>query len=158
MKQKQIKTNAIRLLDKQNVTYQLHTYEWSEDKYHSSLFSDKNLAKCIYKTIVAVGKTQTIYVCLIPLMSMIDLKKVAHLCQEKHVSLLPLDELEQKTGYIRGGCSPIGMKKQYATFIDEAVQELSTVIVSGGKRGIQIELSKQSLIALTQAKMASLIE
>ncbi|MBF0781108.1 MULTISPECIES: Cys-tRNA(Pro) deacylase [unclassified Granulicatella] len=153
-----VKTNAIRLLDKQKIAYRLYEYEWNEDKHHSPLLQHSELSKRVYKTILVIGKSQCIYVCLIPIWQNIDFKKVAHLTQEKSVSLLPLDDLEKKTGYIRGGCSPIGMKKQYTTFIDKSVNTSDTLIISGGKRGVQIELSRQALLRLTQAKIESLVD
>lgn len=149
MKHKLLKTNVVRLLDKQKVAYTLHTYEWH--------VLNAQMAECVYKTIVLISKNNTIYVCVIPLQSMIDLKKVALLCQEKQLSLLPLDDLERHTGYIRGGCSPIGMKKHYVTLVDDTIQTLSTVIVSAGKQGVQVELDTQTFVLFTKAKIASLI-
>ena len=122
MKEKKIKTNALRILDKQKIEYEIHTYEWSEGTSSGLGVAEKlpELADRIFKTIVLKGKTKNLHVCVIPGAAHLDLKKVAKACGEKNIELLPLSELEKNTGYIRGGCSPVGMKKKYDTFFDES--------------------------------------
>ena len=105
MKEKKIKTNALRILDKQKIEYEIHTYEWSEGTSSGLGVAEKlpELADRIFKTIVLKGKTKNLHVCVIPGVAHLDLKKVAKACGEKNIELLPLSELEKNTGYIRGG-------------------------------------------------------
>ena len=122
-KEKITKTNAVRQLDKQKIPYIIHTYEWSEDKSGGLGVAEKlpELADRVFKTIVLKGKSKNLYVCVIYGEAHLDLKKVAKDCEEKNIDLLPLSELEKATGYIRGGCSPVGMKKlfKYNIFLNK---------------------------------------
>ena len=122
-KEKITKTNALRQLDKQKIPYIIHTYELSEDKSGGLGVAEKlpELADRVFKTIVLKGKSKNLYVCVIHGEAHLDLKKVAKDCEEKNIDLLPLSELEKATGYIRGGCSPVGMKKlfKYNIFLNK---------------------------------------
>ena len=158
-KEKIVKTNALRQLDKQKIPYIIHTYEWSEDKSGGLGVAEKlpELADRVFKTIVLKGKSKNLYVCVIHGEAHLDLKKVAKACGEKNIELLPLSELEKNTGYIRGGCSPVGMKKKYDTFFDESALKFEKIIVSAGKRGLQMEVDTQKLIEVTDGRVADLL-
>ena len=118
-KEKITKTNALRQLDKQKIPYIIHTYELSKDKSEGLGVAEK--ADRVFKTIVLKGKSKNLYVCVIHEEAHLDLKKVAKNCEEKNIDLLPLSELEKETGYICGGCSPVGMKKlfKYNIFLNK---------------------------------------
>ena len=148
----------IRQLDKQKIPYIIHTYEWSEDKSGGLGVAEKfpELAERVFKTIVLKGKSKSLYVCVIHGEAHLDLKKVAKACGEKNIDLLPLSELEKETGYIRGGCSPVGMKKLYDTFFDVEAEKFDKIIVSAGKRGLQMEVETKKLIHIINGKITEL--
>ena len=157
-KEKIHKTNALRQLDKNKIPYIIHTYEWSENK-SGGLGVSKHfpeLAERIFKTIVLKGKSKSLYVCVIHGEAHLDLKKVAKACGEKNIDLLPLSELEKETGYVRGGCSPVGMKKLYDTFFDVEAEKFDKIIVSAGKRGLQMEVETEKLIHIINGKVTEL--
>ena len=153
-----VKTNALRILDKQKIPYRIHTYEWSEDKTGGvhAMEELKEIANRIFKTIVLTGKSRQLYVCIIRAEAHLDLKKVAKACGEKNIELLPLPELEKQTGYIRGGCSPVGMKKKFPTFLDIAAEKSDRIVVSAGKRGLQVEINVKDLLIVTDSKLKKL--
>ena len=157
-KEKIAKTNALRQLEQQKIPYIIHTYEWSEDKSGGLGVAEKfpELAERVFKTIVLKGKSKSLYVCVIHGEAHLDLKKVAKACGEKNIDLLPLSELEKETGYIRGGCSPVGMKKLYDTFFDVEAQNFDKIIVSAGKRGLQMEVETEKLIHIINGKVTEL--
>lgn len=159
MKHKILKTNALRILDKQKIHYDIHTYEWSEDKHVGAEVGNHfpELADRIFKTIVLKGKSKEFFVCVIQSEKHLDLKKVAKACGEKNIDLLPLSELEKNTGYIRGGCSPVGMKKKYKTFFDTEAKMFDKIVVSAGKRGLQMEVKTKELIKVVDGKLAELV-
>ena len=156
---KTVKTNALRILDKEKISYRIHTYEWSEDRKGGVHVAEelKNLSERIFKTIVLKGKSGELYVCIIQVEDHLELKKVAKECREKSIELLPLSELEKNTGYIRGGCSPIGMKKKFPTYLDKKAEIFDKILVSAGKRGLQMELEVKDLIKISDAKTIKLI-
>ena len=127
---KTVKTNALRILDKEKISYRIHTYEWSEDRKGDVHVAEelKNLSERIFKTIVLKGKSGELYVCIIQVEDHLELKKVAKECREKSIELLPLSELEKNTGYIRGGCSPIGMKKKFPTYLDKKAEIFDKIL------------------------------
>ncbi len=157
-KEKIHKTNALRQLDKNKIPYTVHTYEWSEDKSGGLRVAEHfpELAERIFKTIVLKGKSKSLYVCVIHGEAHLDLKKVAKACGEKNIDLLPLSELEKETGYVRGGCSPVGMKKLYDTFFDVEAEKFDKIIVSAGKRGLQMEVETEKLIHIINGKVTEL--
>ena len=159
-KEKIHKTNALRQLDKNKIPYIIHTYEWSENKSGGLGVAEHvpELAERIFKTIVLKGKSKSLYVCVIHGEAHLDLKKVAKACGEKNIDLLPLSELEKETGYIRGGCSPVGMKKLYDTFFDVEAEKFDRIIVSAGKRGLQMEVETEKLIEAVNGKVADLTQ
>ncbi|WP_096550254.1 Cys-tRNA(Pro) deacylase [Ureibacillus thermosphaericus] len=151
-KKKIAKTNAIRLLDLQKVPYQTITYETAGAIDGVSVAQKiGHPANHVYKTLVTTAGTQKFYVFVIPVEAELDLKAAARVAGEKKVEMLPLKDLLATTGYIRGGCSPIGMKKLFPTFIDESAKELDYIIVSGGKIGLQIQLAPNDLANVVNA-------
>ena len=158
-KDKIAKTNALRQLDKQKIPYIIHTYEWSEDKSGGLGVAEKfpELAERVFKTIVLKGKSKNLYVCVIHGAAHLDLKKVAKACGEKNIDLLPLSDLEKETGYIRGGCSPVGMKKLYRTFFDKEVEKFEKIMVSAGRRGLQMEVETEKLVGIVNGTIVDLL-
>lgn len=146
------KTNALRLLDKAKISYTTQTYNYTEDDL-SGLHVIKELnqdAKFVYKTLVLKGDKTGYLVCLIPVDKEIDLKKLAKLSQNKKVEMIHVSELEHLTGYLRGGCSPIGMKKHFKTYADLHLQDIDKVFISAGVRGEQVNLKSSDLIKFCQ--------
>ena len=158
-KDKIAKTNALRQLDKQKISYIIHTYEWSEDKSGGLGVAEKfpELAERVFKTIVLKGKSKNLYVCIIHGEAHLDLKKVAKACGEKNIDLLPLSDLEKETGYIRGGCSPVGMKKLFGTFFDKEVEKFEKIMVSAGRRGLQMEVETKKLVGIVNGTVVDLL-
>ncbi|WP_298842857.1 Cys-tRNA(Pro) deacylase [Clostridium sp.] len=155
-----IKTNVMRILDKMKVEYDVMTYEVKDDKIDGLSVAKKigRDEKYLYKTIVTHANSKEVYVIVIPVGEEIDFKKVARVTNEKSIEMLDLRDLQKCTGYIRGGCSPIGMKKKYKTFIDKRALEIDTIIVSAGKIGFQIEINPNSLKNIIDGKFADLIK
>ncbi len=142
---KQEKTNAMRQLDRNKLPYAVHSYEGgalSGTEVARALGQD---VRCVFKTLVTVGKTGGHYVFMVPVAQEMDLKKAAAAVGEKSVAMLPQKELLPLTGYVHGGCSPIGMKKQFPTVIDETAAACERVFFSAGRIGLQIETAPQSL-------------
>lgn len=157
---KQVKTNAVRMLDRARVPYELFTYEYADGQIDGISVAQKirQREEMVYKTLVTKGASGQLYVFVIPVAAELDLKKAATVVGEKSVHMLPVADIEKMTGYVRGGCSPIGMKKQYATFIDETALQLKKIIVSAGKIGMQIELCIDDLQKMTGAKLVDLVK
>lgn len=155
-----IKTNAMRILDKVNVEYNVITYDIKDDKIDGVSVANKigRDEKYVYKTLVTHGISKNIYIILIPVREEIDFKKVAKVTNEKRIEMLDLKDLQKVTGYVRGGCSPIGMKKQYKTFIDKSALEIETIIVSAGKIGVQIEINANLLKNNVEGEFAFLVK
>lgn len=159
-KKKESKTNALRIVEHQKIPYTLYHYTWSEDAVSANHVADQLLEKKeaqIFKTLLFVGNVTGPIVAVIPSNQEADLKKLAKLSGNKKVELLHLTELEKTTGYIRGGCSPVGMKKQFPTYLDSSVEIWDEMIVSAGRRGIQMGLAPQALIRLTKAIVGTII-
>lgn len=156
-KVKEEKTNAMRLLEVNNVVYRSHEYD--PEKAISALEVAKSLnenPEQVFKTLVTTSKSKNHYVFVIPGNAELDLKKAAKAAGEKFIELIPQRELLPLTGYIHGGCSPIGMKKQFATFIDETALLFDSIIISGGRICFQVELNPNDLAALIQANFYDL--
>lgn len=156
-KEKEIKTNAMRILDKNKIKYQVNKYECDEfiDGVHIADKLNQSYDQS-FKTLVTVGKSNNYYVFAIPLHKEINLKEAAKSVGEKSVQMLHVKDINSVTGYIRGGCTPIGMKKQYVTVIDESARNFDEIIVSGGKLGLQIIISPLDLIKVTNGKFADI--
>ncbi|MDE6312622.1 MAG: Cys-tRNA(Pro) deacylase [Lachnospiraceae bacterium] len=146
-KEKEIKTNAMRILDKQKISYQVNSYECEEfiDGMHIADKLNQPYEQS-FKTLVAVGKSKANYVFVIPVDQEIDFKKAAKAVGEKSITLVPVKEIQSLTGYIRGGCTPIGMKKLFPTVIQKSAKEQKEIIISGGRLGLQLILSPEDLI------------
>jgi Cys-tRNA(Pro)/Cys-tRNA(Cys) deacylase len=155
-----VKTNAMRILDTQKVTYEILTYDANDGKIDGVAVAAKigKDASLVYKTLVAVGASKNLYVFVIPVEAELDLKKAAREAGEKNVEMLPVKDIQKFTGYIRGGCSPVGMKKSYPTLVDESAKDKESIIVSAGKIGYQVELSPEDLLNAAAGRYAPLIK
>ena len=155
---KPIKTNVLRHLDAAKIPYETREYDVSDENYDGTLVAAKvNLpAEMIYKTLVLTGDKTKYLVCIIPVEKELDLKAVARATGNKSVAMLPQKELLPLTGYLRGGCSPIGMKKALPTFLQEDAQNLERISVSAGVRGCQVILAVDALVTCTKAVFAAL--
>ena len=158
-KKKIVKTNAIRLVEQQKIAYVEHQYEWSEEHLSANDVAQQlGEQENIYKTLVAVGNKTGPLVAVIPGNRALDLKKMAKASGNKKVEMLHLRDLEATTGYIRGGCAPVGMIKLFPTFFDQSAESLPTMIVSAGRRGLQIEVAPQDLAKITRGYFVDIIE
>lgn len=155
----QAKTNAMRQLDSNHISYNIYTYENKDGKIDGISVAEKikKEVQMVYKTLVVKDGSNGIYVFIIPVADELDLKKAAKAVNAKKIELVPVKDIQKLTGYIRGGCSPIGMKKHYPTIIHAEADNLYTIIVSGGKIGMQMEISISDLKAVTEAKMADVV-
>ena len=149
---KKLKTNAIRLLESKNIDFEYFTYKPGEDidgvSVAKKLGEDENL---VFKTLVTTGKNSN-YVFVVPVNRELDLKKAASAVDEKKIEMLHLKDLLKTTGYVRGGCSPVGMKKLFPTVIDISASDKDFIYVSGGKIGVQLKIAPDDLISLINAK------
>ncbi len=154
-----MKTNAMRILESLSIPYRIHTYEVDEehlDAIHAAGSAGLELER-VYKTIVMRNSSKEVFVFCLPAEFEISLKKARALTGSKEIDLIKTTELLPLTGYIRGGCSPLGMKKHYPTFISELAELEDTIFVSGGQRGIQIELRPDDLVRATDAIYADFV-
>lgn len=153
-----VKTNVMRILDKENIIYNIHTYEVKDNLVDGVSVANKlgiSVEK-VFKTLVTKGHSGDFYVFVIPVAKELNLKAAARSVEEKSVEMIKVNDMLKITGYIRGGCSPIGMKKAYTTVIDESSMELDRIIVSGGKIGFQVEINPKDLIRIVNAKTSSI--
>ena len=156
MAKKLDKTNAARLLDRAGLQYNLVPYEVDENDLAAQHVADslgQDIAK-VFKTLVLHGDKTGYIVCVIPGDKEVDLKALAKVSGNKKVEMIPMKDLLQVTGYIRGGCSPIGMKKRFPTYFHSSATEHDVIYVSAGVRGLQIEIAPQDLIVFVQATVA----
>lgn len=153
------KTNAMRILDQLKVQYNSYSYKNDDGKIDGMSVANKigKDPKNVYKTLVAEGHSKDIYVFVIPVAKELDLKNAAKAAGEKNIHMIHVNDILKLTGYIRGGCSPIGMKKTYRTFIDSNVSDIDTIIVSAGKIGIQVELAVDDLVRAVDGILEDLI-
>ena len=154
---KEVKTNAMRILDRFKIPYELNLYTCDEfvDAVAVADMLGQPYASS-FKTLVAKGKSGGHYVFVIPIAEEVDLKAAAVAVGEKSVALIPVKEINALTGYVRGGVSPLGMKKAFPTVIDSSAEAFSTVIISGGRLGAQILLSPQDLARAVNARFAAI--
>ena len=152
------KTNVMRVLDKASIPYRTMEYEVDESDLSGVHVAEQLGQPCeqIFKTLVLKDEKGGHYVCCIPVDQELDLKKVARACKAKKVEMLPLKELLPTTGYIRGGCSPLGAKKTYPVYLDESAALWDAVYVSAGQRGLQLRLAPSDLARATDAVCADL--
>jgi ybaK/ebsC protein len=154
-KKKVIKTNAVRMVEQAKIPYVIHEYD-VDTAHLDALHAADGMGipvEEVYKTIVLTGDRTGHLVACIAAHKELDLKQVAKISGNKRVELLSLDQLEPLTGYVRGGCSPIGMKKKFPTFIEESAMHHKTIRISAGKRGLQMELAPKNLQKMTEATL-----
>jgi Cys-tRNA(Pro)/Cys-tRNA(Cys) deacylase len=158
IKMAQAKTNAMRILDAKKIVYEMLTYDNKDGKIDGVSVAEKigRNPEEVFKTLVAQGNSKNVYVFIIPVAEELDLKKAARASGEKSIEMIPVKDIQKWTGYIRGGCSPIGMKKEYKTFIDESCLLLDVMVVSAGKIGVQIVLAPSQLQEITKAETVPL--
>lgn len=157
-KAKEIKTNAMRILEKEKISYTTMTYECGEFVDAQKIADQLGMShEKIYKTLVTVGHSKNYFVFVIPIDGELDLKKAARSVEEKSVEMIHVKDINRVTGYIRGGCTAVGMKKQYVTRIDSSAQSLESMVVSGGKLGVQIELKPEDLCRAAGAEFADIV-
>lgn len=152
------KTNAVRLVEQAKIPCREHYYEFDENDL-SGLHAAEALGKPaeeVFKTLVARGAKTGLNVFCIPVCCELDLKKAAKAAGDKNMELIPVKELLALTGYIRGGCSPVGMKKKYPTYFDETAELYDTIAVSAGERGHQMEVEPMALVDLVEATLVDL--
>ena len=153
------KTNVMRILDSSKTGYLVQTYDPEDGIDGISVARQLGQdPQQVFKTLVTQGKSRSFYVFVIPVGETLNLKEAARACGEKSVEMIPQKMLLPNTGYVHGGCSPIGMKKLYPTYIDETAQLFDTICVSAGKIGVQIEIGPDDLCCLTKAQYAPLTE
>ena len=154
-----VKTNVMRLLDAAHIVYETGTYEVDENDLSGSHAADLMgvAPDRMYKTLVLNGEKKGYLVCCIPVDEELDLKKAARAAGEKKVEMIHVKDMFEITGYIRGGCSPIGMKKHFPTYIEEMAQLYDTIMVSAGQRGVQVTLSPEDLRSYVQGQFVSLV-
>lgn len=158
-KEKETKTNVMRILDKAGISYIAKSYEHRDDEPFDGASVARSLGEDpaeVFKTLVTRGKSGDYFVFVLPVEQELDLKAAARSVGEKSVEMIHVKDINKVTGYIRGGCSPIGMKKQFPTYINETAQLCDTIVVSGGKIGTQVELAPDALIQLIGAQYAPL--
>ncbi|AIM25074.1 Cys-tRNA(Pro) deacylase [Melissococcus plutonius] len=160
MKKKQLsnKTNAVRLLEKQKILYNSYEFDWNQEHLDAVSVAHQLSVnpERVFKTLVTTGNRTGTIVAVIPGNNELDLKKLARISKNKKIELLPVNDLEKTTGYIRGGCSPIGMKKSFPIYLSQEAVSFEKIIVSGGKRGLQIELTPHDLLKITKGVISDL--
>lgn len=157
---KEIKTNVMRILDKAKIGYTPHFYEHNDNEPFDGVSVAEKLGqnpKTVYKTLVTEGKSHSYFVFVISVGKELNLKSAAASVGEKSVEMIHVKDINKITGYIRGGCSPIGMKKQFKTIIDESAKELPLFCISAGKIGTQVELSPKALADLINAEFKNIV-
>ena len=157
-KQKEVKTNAMRILESMKIPYEHMTYECDEFIDGLQIADKLSLPyEKVYKTLVTIGSNKDYFVFVIPIAQELDLKAAARSVGQKSVEMIHVKDINKITGYIRGGCTAIGMKKQYVTRIDSSAESLEKIIVSGGRIGSQLELAPQDLARAAEAQFADVI-
>lgn len=157
-KKKKHKTNAIRFLEQKKIPFEISEYAWSMDHMGAKDTAEQlGISESeIYKTLVAVGNKTGPIVAVVPGNKELDLKKIAKVSENKKVDMLPMKELEPLTGYVHGGCSPVGMKKQFPTFFAIEAKDMATFRCSAGVRGLQMKVSPKVLADLLNAEFAEI--
>ena len=157
MAKKEPKTNAMRILERKKIPYEIHRYECKEFIDGIAIADMLNEPyERVFKTLVTAGKSGGYFVFVIPIHKELDLKKAARAVHEKSVEMIHVSEINKVTGYIRGGCSPIGMKKLYRTVVDKSCEAFSSIIFSAGKIGAQVEVAPQDLLRLVNGTSAEI--
>jgi len=159
-KKKEEKTNVMRTLEQKKIPYTAHSYEHEEGVAVDGVTVAQSMGQDparVFKTLVTRGASGGYYVFDVPVAENLDLKKAAKAVKEKSIEMIHVAEITALTGYVRGGCSPVGMKKQFPTVFHETALDHETIIVSGGKIGSQVEVAPQALLALLRAGTADII-
>ena len=158
-KKKEIKTNAMRMLDKNKIPYEVIQYECDEfiDGLHTAEKTGAPVEQS-FKALVLQGKSRQYYVFVLPIAEEIDLKSAARLVAEKSLEMIHLKDITEITGYVRGGCSPLGMKKNYPVILQEDACQYSKIYISGGRIGTTLCLAPENLIQVTGAKTGNFME
>ena len=157
-KQKEVRTNAMRILESMQIPFEHYTYECKEFVDGLQIADMLGLPyEKVYKTLVTVGNSRNYFVFVIPIAEELDLKAAARSVGEKSVEMLHVKDINAVTGYIRGGCTSVGMKKQYVTRIDSSAEALEKMIVSGGRIGSQLELAPADLARAAKAEFADVV-
>ncbi|WP_346876353.1 MULTISPECIES: Cys-tRNA(Pro) deacylase [unclassified Clostridium] len=153
------KTNVMRILDNSNINYNIYTYEVKDSAVDGISVANKLgvAVENVFKTLVTKGHSGDFYVFVVPVAKELNLKAAAKRVGEKSVEMIKVSDMLKITGYIRGGCSPIGMKKNYNTVIDDSSLNLDKIIVSGGKIGFQVEIGPRDLIQLINAETGPIV-
>lgn len=154
-----LKTNPMRILEKEKIKYKSYSYDY-ENGPVDGITVAKEIGKSVdkvYKTLIAQGRSGEYYVYIIPVAYELNLKAGARAVGEKAIKMIKVSDIVKVTGYVRGGCSPIGIKKSYKTILDKSSGNLETIIISGGKIGCQIELNPKDLINLLQCSVSEII-
>ncbi len=153
------KTNVERILEQFGIQFAITNYDASDGHIDGVSVAEKTgkAVETVFKTLVVKSGSGFLYVLLIPVAETLDLKKAARHLGEKKIEMIPVKDIQKNTGYIRGGCSPIGMKKKYKTLIHESAHELEQITVSAGKIGSQVTLAPEELLRATEAAYADLI-
>ncbi|MCS4486439.1 Cys-tRNA(Pro) deacylase [Staphylococcus americanisciuri] len=151
------KTNAMRILDRAKIDYEMRTFTVGDEHIEGSEVAERiGVAEAqVFKTLVLTNGKREYFVFVIPVSGHLDMKAAAASVNEKKLNLMPLDDLKKVTGYVRGGCSPIGMKTKFMTVIDAAVEHIDQVFVSAGQRGVQMGVAPNDLIQVAEAKVAT---
>ena len=160
MSKKEEKTNVMRVLEQKGIPFTPHTYPHEDGVAVDGVTVARSMGQdpeCVFKTLVARGASKALYVFDIPVGDTLDLKKAAKAVGEKSIELLHVAEINAVTGYIRGGCSPVGMKKQYPTVFHRTALDYETVYISAGKIGAQVELAPRALLDLLGASTADIV-
>lgn len=154
---KEVKTNAMRILEKQKISYDLIQYECDEfvDGLHTAEITGAPVEQT-FKTLVSQGKSKQYYVLVIPIADEVNLKAAAKAVGEKSIEMIHVKDITAVTGYVRGGCSPIGMKKQYPTYIHQSAQQYDRIYVSGGRIGTTLCMRPEDLVKVSRALYAEL--
>lgn len=154
------KTNAVRLLDKEKIEYTLIPYLVDESDLSAVHVAEQlnEPVEQVFKTLVLKGDKSGYFVCIIPGAEELDLKAAAKISGNKSCDMIPMKDLLSVTGYIRGACSPIGMKKQFPTYIDDTYKNFEYIYVSAGKRGLQIQLNPCDLIQIVAIRSGNLVK
>ena len=155
---KEVKTNAMRMLDKHHIQYDMIQYECDEfiDGLHTAEKTGAPVEQS-FKTLVAQGKSKQYYVFVVPIAEEVQLKQAAKVAGEKSVELIPVKEITKITGYVRGGCSPLGMKKQFQTVIHESAKNYPEIYISGGRIGTSIKVNPEDLMRVVKGTYADII-
>ncbi|MCZ2257466.1 Cys-tRNA(Pro) deacylase [Sporosarcina sp. G11-34] len=156
---KKVKTNAVRILDREKISYELMEYDVNDGLLDGISVAEKTgqSVRIVFKTLVTKANATSLFVFLVPVALELDLKKAAQAVGVKKLDMLPLSDLTKETGYVRGGCSAVGMKKNYPTVIDKSAEQLEEMIVSAGKPGLQMKLAPSMLAQVTGATFQNIV-